>query len=391
MRYRKFHEYELSELGLGCMRLPAGEGPDSVDREKAVELIRYAYDHGVNYFDTAYRYHAGESELVVAEALSVYPRESYCLVSKFPGHMLSLEPDGRIAFTGFPGRKVFFDDPKALFEEQLRKCGTDYFDIYHLHNVNERSIEMYTNEELGLVEYLKEEKKNGRIRHLGFSSHGSAELIDSFLTKFEGVFDAVQIQINYLDWTLQDAKAKYEVIEKHGIPVISMESIRGGALAALPESAAEVLKKADPDTTQAAWALRWLQALPNVAVVLSGMSSMEQLKENLKTFEEPKPVTEKENEMLLSLAESMTSRIPCTACRYCSEGCPAGLEIPDLLARYNEYKSGQSLMPVVRGMEQVEKDKWPDQCLNCGACKAVCPQGIDIPLMLREFAALIKA
>ena len=389
MQYRKFYEWEISALGLGCMRLPALPG-DRVDEEKAIELIRYAYDHGVNYFDTAYRYHEGESEIVTGKALSVYPRESFHLASKFPGHMLVKEPDGRLAFTGFPGKRVCFDSPKELFETQLQKCGVEYFDVYHLHNVNESSIDFYLDEEVGVIPYLISEKNAGRIRHLGFSSHGRPETIRRLLDRYPGVFDAVQIQINYMDWTLQDAKAKYELLEERGIPVISMESVRGGALARLPEKAAAVLKAADPDATQASWALRWLQAKPNVQIVLSGMSTLEQLKENLALFDEPKPLDEAGCAKLNEVLDTMLDLVPCTGCRYCTEGCPQQLEIPKLISMYNEAKNSGvfQLMSVMRGMKP---EALPAACVKCGACRRVCPQGIDIPDILEKFDALLKA
>ena len=385
MEYFKFHEWELSRLGLGCMRLPTKGERGPVDEEKAIALIRYAYEHGINYFDTAYRYHEGESELVTGKALSVYPRESYHLVSKFPGHMLVKTEDGRLAFTGFPGRKVYFADPAEIFETQLKKCGVDYFDIYHLHNLNENSINFYSDESVGVVEYLIEQKKAGRIRHLGFTSHGSAETIARFLDRYPGVFEAVQIQINYLDWTLQDAKRKYEVITERGIPVISMESIRGGALARLPEKGAVILKAAQPETSQAAWALRWLMTLPNLKLVLSGMSTMEQLKENLAIFDDPKPLTEEEKQVVESAVASLVDRVPCTGCRYCTEGCPMGLNIPGIISMYNEAQFGGSfaVAMAVRGMKEEEL---PTACVGCGACAAVCPQGIDVPTVMLKAA-----
>lgn len=388
MQYGKFCEWEISTLGLGCMRLPAKEN-DRVDEERAVELIRYAYEHGINYFDTAFRYHEGDSELVVGRALGIYPRETWHLASKFPGHMLVKEPDGKLAFTGFRGQRVIFDSPKQLFEKQLEKCGVDYFDVYHLHNVNESSINMYLDEEVGIVEALIAEKKAGRIRHLGFSSHGRSETIERMLEKYPGVFEAVQIQINYMDWTLQDARGKYELLEKHGIPCISMESVRGGALAHLPEKAAAILQAADPEASQASWALRWLQAKPNVRIVLSGMSTLDQLKENLALFDDPKPLDEAGCRTLDQVLDAMLDLVPCTACRYCVEGCPAGLEIPKLIAMYNEAKNGGafSLMSVLAGMKP---EALPSACLGCGACRRVCPQGIDIPEVLRSFDELMK-
>ncbi|MBR0086234.1 MAG: aldo/keto reductase [Lachnospiraceae bacterium] len=385
MQYLKFHEWELSRLGLGTMRLPEKDG--RIDYDRTAEMIDYALKHGINYFDTAYRYHNGESESVVGEILNRYPRDTWHLVDKFPGHMLSKEADGRLAFHGFPGRTDYFDSAADLFEIQIKKCGVDYFDIYFLHNVNDTSVEFYADDSIGVVEYLFEQKKLGRIKHLGFSSHGSPETIDKFLTKYEGVFDEVQIQINYLDWTLQDAETKYEVITRHGIPVVSMESIRGGALARLPEGAAKILKDAEPDRTQASWALRWLIALPNIGVVLSGMSSLEQLKENIELFDEYNPLDEEEIRIVESAVAALQERIPCTACRYCTEGCPMGLNIPQLIEYYNQLKAGGSLWDIMGGMNQIEKDKWPAACIECGACRSICPQGINVPQVLKDFAA----
>ncbi len=199
----------------------------------------------------------------------------------------------------------------------------------------------------------------------------------------------MQIQINYMDWTLQGAKAKYELLESRGIPVISMESVRGGALARLPEKAAEVLKAADPEATQASWALRWLQAKPNVQIVLSGMSTLEQLKENLALFDEPKPLDEAGCAKLNEVLDTMLDLVPCTGCRYCTEGCPQQLEIPKLISMYNEAKNSGvfQLMSVMRGMKP---EALPSACVKCGACKRVCPQGIDIPEILEKFDALLK-
>lgn len=389
MKMKKFFEWEISALGLGAMRLPTLGDDGAVDEERAIELVRYAYEHGINYFDTAYRYHEGESEKIVGRALSIYPRESWHLASKFPGHMLVKEPDGRLAFTGFPGKKVYFESPRELFETQLSKCGVDYFDVYLLHNVNETSIDFYLDKEVGLVDYLLEEKRNGRIKHLAFSTHGSPETIERFLSAYEGVFEAVQIQINYMDWSLQNAKAKYELLTKRGLPIISMESVRGGLLAKLPEKAAEILRSADPSASQASWALRWLQAHEGVRIVLSGMSSLEQLKENLELFENPRPLGEDANAVLDRVLEVMLDRVPCTACRYCTEGCPQSLNIPHLISIYNDVKSGSAAGPIGFLLHGMSEEEMPDACIKCGACKAVCPQGIDIPAVLADLAKLL--
>jgi predicted aldo/keto reductase-like oxidoreductase len=255
---------------MGNMRLPTVGERGPIDEEKAREIIEYAYEHGVNYFDTAYGYHGGESERFVGKVLNQYPRESWHLATKMPGHMMRYR-NGRLEFAGYlTGLAVA--SPADIFEEQLEKCGVDYFDFYLLHNLCETAYDFYTDEDLGVVEYLLAQKEAGRIRHLGFSAHARAETIDRFLN-WKECFEFVQIQLNYLDWTLQDAKRKYEVITNHGIPVITMESCRGGRLASLNEKADAMLKRARPNDSIASWAFRFIQSLPNVQVVLSGMTT----------------------------------------------------------------------------------------------------------------------
>ena len=277
MYYKEIAGVKVSALGMGNMRLPTVAGQENrIDETKAQEIIDYAMSHGINYYDTAYRYHGGESERFIGRALKKYPRESYLLASKFPGHMMTKKAGGAVGFTGglagWPDSTV-----EGVFTEQLEKCGVDWFDFYLLHNLNEKSLAMYDDSDLQIVEYLKKQKELGRIRHLGFSSHAiSPATIDDFLTRHEGVFDFVQIQLNYLDWKLQDAKGKYEVIAKHGLKVVVMEGVRGGKLASLPEDQMKKLLAVRPDDSAARWAHRWLQGLPEVAVVLSGMTALEQ-------------------------------------------------------------------------------------------------------------------
>jgi len=383
--YRPFHDLNISHLGMGNMRLPTVEERGPIDEEKAREIIEYAYEHGVNYFDTAYRYHGGESERFVGKVLSQYPRESWHLATKMPGHMMRLN-NGRLEFVGYLTGHTLAS-PADLFEEQLEKCGVDYFDFYLLHNLCETAYDFYTDEDLGVVEYLLTQKKAGRIRHLGFSAHGRAETIDKFL-RWKDCFEFVQIQLNYMDWTLQDAKRKYEVITNHDIPVIVMEPCRGGRLASLNEKADAMLKKARPDDSIASWAFRFLQSLPNVQVVLSGMTTMEQVVENIKLFSEPDPTTEEEKELLQQAIATMVNLVPCTACRYCCDGCPQGLDIPKLISMYNEasFENPFTLNFTLDAMKEAEL---PSACLACGDCKTLCPQDIDIPDIMKRFAETI--
>jgi len=240
-----------------------------------------------------------------------------------------------------------------------------------------------------VVEYLLAQKKAGRIRHLGFSAHARADTIDKMLN-WKDCFEFVQIQLNYLDWTLQDAKSKYEVLTRHGIPVVVMEGVRGGKLATLNDEAEAMLKAARPDDSMAAWALRWLQALPNVQVVLSGMSTMEQIEENVALFSQPEPVTEQEKALLQQVVDTMVDLVPCTACRYCCEACPQELDIPKLISMYNETKNeGPRRLHGV--LETMSPEELPEACLACGACLELCPQEIDIPEVMEKFAERIAA
>lgn len=385
MQYKPFQDLQLSALGMGNMRLPTGED-GVIDERKAREIITYAYENGVNYFDTAYRYHGGQSESFVGKVLKDFPRDSWYIASKMPGHMMSYE-NGKLGFVGYlAGEKV--KSIAQIFEEQLEKCGVEYFDFYLLHNVCETSYDFYTNEELGVVRYLLEQKKNGKIRHLGFSTHGMTDTIRRFLDVYPGVFEFAQIQINYIDWDLQEAGEKYRLLTGRGIPVIAMEPVRGGKLCELPEGVREPLEKARPGETDASWAFRFLQSLDNMQVVLSGMSTLEQLKENIELFSNPKPVTEEERKLLRQAAEKMVDSVPCTKCRYCCEECPQGLDIPLLLSLYEQANfSGMGLLNFNIG--RMQEQELPGACIGCGACSAVCPQNIEIPGLLGKLDAMM--
>ncbi len=365
-----FGDIELPLLGYGMMRLPTKDG--HVDREETQRLVDHAFAGGVRYFDTAYSYHNGESELATGEALSKYSRDSFYLASKFPGHEI---------------RKSL--DPAFIFEDQLRKCGVEYFDFYLLHNVNEFSLKNYDNPDLGIIEYFKEQKANGRIKHLGFSSHARPETLEKFVDDNKGLFEFCQIQLNYLDWRLQDAKRKYDLLTERGIAVWVMEPVRGGKLVTLSDDYTKNMKLLRPDESVAAWAFRWLQQLDNVHMILSGMTAMDQLVDNLKTFEQDKPLNEGENALLDEIAVSMSDMIPCTACRYCCRSCPQELDIPMLLSMYSDCRYELSTSVSVQ-LDAMDKSKHPSACIACGNCKSVCPQGIDVPDYLAKFAEIQK-
>ena len=390
MYYKEIAGVQVSALGMGNMRLPVIDGQENqICQEQAEAIIDYAMSHGINYYDTAYRYHGGQSERFIGQALKKYPRDSFLLASKFPGHMMVKKADGVVGFTsglaGCPDNTV-----AGVFEEQLEKCQVDYFDFYLLHNVSEKSLVIYDDPELKVIDFMKQKKAEGKIRHLGFSSHASSPAtIDDFLTRYEGVFDFVQIQLNYLDWKLQDAKGKYEVIAKHGLKVVVMEGVRGGRLAKLPEAQMARLQAVHPEDSAARWALRWLQGLPEVAVVLSGMTTMEQIIENVETFAAPAPLDQSEKDLLTEVADSMLHWVPCTACRYCTEGCPMELEIPKIIAAYNGVKNGDHMARY--DLDAAGDAMDPRRCIGCGACAGICPQNIDIPGIMADFPELLKA
>lgn len=377
MVFRQFQDKRLSALGLGAMRLPVVGGDYAAVDEAAVsEIVDYAMEHGVNYYDTAYGYHDGRSEAVMGKALSRYPRDRYFLADKFPGYDLSN-----------------MDKVEAIFEEQLKRCGVEYFDFYLFHNVCEVNIDAYLDEKYGIYAYLMKQKQNGRIRHLGFSAHGGRGVIRRFLDAYGDVMEFGQLQLNYLDWSFQDAKAKMELLNERGIPVWVMEPLRGGRLASLsPEDTAR-LKALRPEESVPAWAFRFLQTLPGVTMVLSGMSNREQLRDNIRTFETDRPLNGRELAELLDIAGGMTKRntLPCTGCRYCTSHCPQGLDIPALLALYNEHSftGGGFLAPMA--LSALPEDKQPSACLGCRSCEAVCPQQIRISEAMTDFSEKLKA
>lgn len=377
MIYRDFKGEKLSLFAMGTMRLPVIDGDDArIDEDAARAMFDYALEHGVNYFDTAWGYHGGTSELVTGRALARHPRESFNVASKFPGYDLSNM--GKV---------------EEIFAKQLEKCQVEYFDFYLVHNVCESNIDAYLDDErYGTVSYLKKMRDEGRIRHLGFSCHGQMDVLERFLEAYGADMEFCQLQLNYFDWTFQDAKGKMELAGRYDLPIWVMEPLRGGQLARLIDEQFAPLKAMRPDETQVGWALRFLQSLPEVTTVLSGSSSLEQMAENIALFEEERPLSAEETEALLGVADDMvrSNVLPCTACRYCTSHCPVGLDIPMLLALYNEHKftNGGFIAPMMLGT--LPEDERPAACIGCGTCSSVCPQQIDIPAALADFAAMLE-
>lgn len=388
MIYKPFKDLQLSSLGFGAMRMTGTlQGWGGPIHESAEEMIEYAYKHGINYYDTSYFYHGGESESFLGKTLSRFPRDTWYLASKLPGNLMQFS-NGKLEVSGKE-----FASPLDVFEFQMERCNVDYFDFFMMHNVSESTYNIYTDEKLGIVDCLLEQKAKGRIRHLGFSSHGRHDTIDKFLNYLKqkncNEFEFVMIQLNYMDWILQEAGKKHDVITKHGLSVFVMEPMRGGRLANLPDEANDILKAARSADTPAAWAFRYLQSLDNIPVVLSGMSTMEQLKENINLFSKHDPVTEEEVKLLRQVVETMADLVPCTSCGYCTEDCPQGLNIPMLLTMYNEagFSMGWFLESALSALKDEEK---PTACTTCGKCNQLCPQNIDIPDALKKFSEIIN-
>lgn len=369
MIYREFKDKKISLMGFGAMRLPLLED-GTVDKVQVQEMVDMAIENGVNYFDTAWPYHTGQSELVIGEALSKHDRSSFYLADKYPGHQISSTYD-----------------PAYIFEKQLEKCRVEYFDFYLYHNVYEKSISVYTDPQWEIIEYFKEQKRLGRIKHLGLSTHAQAENLEAILDAFGDAIEFCQIQLNYLDWSLQKAREKCEILSKRGIPVWVMEPLRGGKLANVTGEAAEQMKAISPEDTPASLALRFFHHMDNVKVVLNGVSNIRQMKENIETFREERKLSEVEKKLLMDVAEGMKDSVPCTACRYCCSDCPRKLDIPMLLSVYNDAKIIPSFNTVMV-VEALPDDKKPAACIACGKCTKVCPQNIDIPAAMKDFAQI---
>ncbi len=372
MIYKQFQDLKLSALGFGTMRLPwMADNSGVLDQEEVDKMVDYAIANGVNYFDTAYPYLNGLSELSIGKALSRYPRESFYLADKYPGHQNA------------KGAAIL--DPKAVFEDQLEKCGVEYFDFYLMHNINENSIKFYCGEDRSYFDYFLEQKKNGRIKHLGFSCHADMAGMKQYMEMFGEHMEFCQIQLNYLDWSLQKAKEKVEYLNSLNMPIWVMEPVRGGKLSKLDDATEALMRQMRPDESTSAWAFRWLQTVPQPTVVLSGMTHFDQMVDNVKTFSDERPLNDEELKLLYVTAEKFATLVPCTACRYCCDGCPAGLDIPSLISLHNDLLMGYNInIPIRYGA--FDNDKRADSCIGCGQCTNACPQSINVPEVLADFA-----
>ncbi|MBQ9041545.1 MAG: aldo/keto reductase [Eggerthellaceae bacterium] len=377
MQYFDFQDIKLSALGFGAMRLPVIDGNDNdVDEAAALDMVQYAYDHGINYFDTAWGYHGGNSERVLGRALARYPRESFYLATKFPGYDTSN-----------------FGKHESIFATQLERCGVDYFDFYLMHNVCELNIEQYLNDEkFGTLSFYREQKAAGRIKHLGFSAHGNFDTFKRFMDAYGDDIEFCQIQLNYMDWEFQDARKKVEYLRERGIAIMVMEPLRGGILISLDDEDMAPLRELRPNAGAVEWAFSFVRGVEGVGTILSGMSNMEQLQQNVALFEEADVLNDQERDALLAIGRKLAGAkgVPCTKCHYCVSHCPMDLDIPRLLELYNEHLSRPSfafIAPMALGAMPPEKH--PSACIGCGSCSAVCPQQIDIPEALADFARLM--
>jgi len=365
------------KLGFGMMRLPLLDPnkPNSIDLEQAKQMVDAFLEQGFTYFDTAWMYHSFQSEKAAKEALvERHPRESYTLATKL--------------HAGYLQNK---EDRDRIFNEQREKCGVEYFDYYLLHDIGMDHYEIYT--KLDCFAWLQEKKRQGLVKNIGFSYHDNAELLDKVLTEHPEM-DFVQLQINYLDWESPAIQSRlcYEVATKHNVPIIVMEPVKGGALANVPQEVAEAFRACHPDWSIPSWAIRFAAGLENVAVVLSGMSSMEQLMDNTGYMADFEPLNEEEIALVEQAVDKIKAdiAIPCTGCGYCLDGCPMNIPIPRYFSLYNDYQK----RPV--------KKKWTlevgyyerlimtfgkaSDCIGCGGCESVCPQHLDIIENLKEIA-----
>ena len=363
---KQFQNIQLSRLGMGNMRLPIVPGgkDGDIDREKAGQILDYAMTHGINYYDSAYVYHSGKSEQFVGSVLRRYPRDSYYITTKYYIHA---NPDYR-----------------ETFRQQLERYGTDHIDFYLIHSLADDTVDEYLSN--GCIPFFEQMQKEGKITYFGFSSHASPQALARFADVRK--WDFAQIQLNYFDWNYGTARQEYEALAQRNIPVMVMESVRGGRLASLTPEAETLLRQAHPDWSIASWAFRWLKRLPMVQVALSGMSNLEQIKDNVATYEDDRALTDEEEALLFRACALLHDqvKVPCTGCRYCCDTCPMEINIPEVLKVYNAFKLEGKW--ALNGLKKIAGGM-PGDCVSCGACAGHCPQGIDVPALMAELAQAV--
>ena len=370
---------QMKKLGFGMMRLPLlnEEDKKSIDKKTVCQMVDTFMERGFTYFDTAYMYHEYESERALKDVLVTRKdRDSYTLASKLPVMQLKEK-----------------EDMERIFDEQREKCGVEYFDYYLLHALDAEHYK--TVKRLDCFGFAMQKKAEGKVKHVGFSFHDSAEVLDQILTEHPEA-EFVQLQLNYLDW--EDAKVQsrkcYETAVKHGKKVVVMEPVKGGTLAKLPKKAEDVLKALHPDWSAASWAIRFVASLENVMVVLSGMSTPEQMDDNTAYMKEFEPLTEKEKQVLLGeVVDSIheAAKIPCTACRYCVEGCPMNIAIPEYFALYNDEITDKGNPEHAKRYAELTKEHGKaSDCVECGQCEGACPQHLPAITWLKKVAEVFE-
>ena len=364
---------KMPKLGFGCMRLPVID--DEIDLEQMKQMVDLYMEAGLNYIDTAYVYHHGKSEVAIREAIvKRYPRDSFILADKLP----AWEIHGK-------------EDRDRVFNEQLERTGAGYFNMYLLHSVEDGNISVYRDNDC--FNWAMEKKEQGLIRHFGFSFHGSPDLLRELLDQHPEV-EFVQIQLNYLDWENPFVRSGelYNILREHNIPMVIMEPIKGGTLAKLKPELEELFKEVDPERSIASWALRFVGSLPGVMTILSGMSALEQMQDNVQTFTDFKPLNETEQETIQKVVKIMldTPQIGCTACRYCTDGCPMSIAIPDIFKAVNTMNMyGDTFRPKAFYRSLLKDHGKASDCLQCGQCESVCPQHLPIIELLQKASGML--